>query len=220
MNRRNFLRNTALSALLLSAPFSAAEMFYKNSQEFILSAKDKIINIISSLKREGTNLVLKVMNGKKYVFDPYVRYPYEGGILDKESRCRIFFHAHRPDEYGHFHTFVENEKGELIHLVLISMNKEGEPIALATVNTWVTGDKYVEAKKLKSYLDSFKMNRNSYDDKRVIEFVETIFEAYREEIFRLFDKRDKWIRDYAFKYYREPFEDREYEVLSSVKIII
>ncbi|RMD48594.1 MAG: hypothetical protein D6830_06560 [Ignavibacteria bacterium] len=218
MNRRKFIKNSFFVSAILYSPLSASEKFYTNSKEFILSAKDKIIKIIAQLKSEGTNLVLKVMNGKKYVFDPYVRYPYEGGIVDKENGCRIFFHAHRPNEYGHFHTFVEDEKGELIHLVLISMNKKGEPIGLATVNTWVTGDKYVKPDILKNYLSNFKMNRNSFKESRIIDFVEAIFEAYRQEIFTLFDEREEWIQNYAAKYYREPFEDRDYEVLSHVKI--
>jgi len=220
MKRRDFIRNSVILALMIKAPLSAAENFYRGSKEFIRAAKSKIIDIILSLKKEGSNLVLKVMNGKKYVFDPYVRYPYDGGIVDNDNGCRIFFHAHRPNEYGHFHAFVEDEKGDLVHLVLILMNKKGEPTALATVNTWVTGDKYVKPDLLKEYLKSFKMNHNSYKEKRVIEFVESIFEAYQNEIFTLFDEREKWIQDYALKNYREPFEDRDFEVLSSLKISI
>lgn len=218
MKRRDFLKNSFWTAIALSVPISAADNFYRYSKEFYQTAKERIVSIIKSLKEEGSNLVLKVMNGKKYVFDPYVRYPYEGGIVDKNNGCRIFFHAHRPNEYGHFHTFVEDEKGELVHLVLISMNKNGEPISLATVNTWVTGDKYVKPELLKYYLLNFKMAHNSFKEKRVVEFVEKIFEAYEKEILRLFDEREKWIKDYALKYYREPFEDRDYEVLSSIKI--
>ncbi len=218
MNRRDFIKNSFFAAFLVTTPLATAEKLYQNSKEFIKAAKDKILFIIQSLRKEGSNLVLKVMNGKKYVFDPYVRYPYDGGIVDKENGCRIFFHAHRPNEYGHFHTFVEDDKGDLIHLVLISMNKEGEPIALATVNTWVTGDKYVKPEILKSYLTNFKMSHNSFKEKRVIEFVETIFEAYKNEIFVLFYQREKWIQEYAMKNLREPFEDRDYEVLSSINI--
>lgn len=131
-----------------------------------------------------------------------------------------FFHAHRDDEYGHFHTFIEDEDGELVHLILISMNEKGEPIKLATVNRWVTGDKYVKAEKLKSLFDKFEMDANLFPEKRLIEFVNYTFKAYKEDIYKLFDERDKWIYDYAGKYFREPYEDRDFEILSSKDINI
>jgi len=219
MDRRKFLKSAVILSLGLTTPLKifSKQLVVKTQRIYRLYLK-KIIDIINSLKNEGSNLVLKIMNGKKYVFDPYYHYPWDGGVVDEKTGCRIFFHAHRKNEYGHFHTFVTDEQGELVHLVLISMNKKGIPTGLSTVNTWVTGDKYVYASKLKKYFEEFKMDPNTYKDKRVIEFIENIFEAYHDVIFNLFDEREKWVKNYIYENTSLPFENREYEVLSSKKI--
>lgn len=219
MNRRNFIKSAAVitSAILLPVKLRAGKIIDRASL-YINEYKEKIIFIIDTLKREGSNLVLKIMNGKEYVFDPYTHYPFDGGIKDENTGYQLFFHAHRDNEYGHFHTFAKDEDGELIHLILISMNKIGEPIGLATVNGWVTGDKFVNADKLKKLSDSFYVNPALYKDQKTVQFINYVFKAYKEEINILFDKRDKWIDEYVHKNYREPFEDREFEILSYQEI--
>lgn len=218
-NRRNFIKQISTLAVLgFAATNTFAKTIVKSAVRIGNDFKKRVIDIIESLKSEGSNVVKKVMNGKTYVYDPYTHYPYDGGISDEKTGYRIFFHAHRPNEYGHFHTFATDEKGELIHLVLISMNKEGEPIALATVNRWVTDDKYVKADILKKLLDNFQMDPNLFVEKRVVEFVYNTIYAYKERIYELFDDRDKWIKDYVNQNFNEPFEDREYEILSERKI--
>ncbi|OGV04000.1 MAG: hypothetical protein A2330_01425 [Ignavibacteria bacterium RIFOXYB2_FULL_36_7] len=111
-----------------------------------------------------------------------------------------------------------DENGELVHLVLISMDEQGKPIVLATVNRWVTGDKYVKADVLKKLTKDFYVNPSLFTDQKVVEFVNDIFKAYSEEIFQLYYDRDKWIIEYVNKNFREPFEDREFEILSERKI--
>ncbi|MDH7603698.1 MAG: hypothetical protein QHH13_02240 [Melioribacter sp.] len=218
MKRREFIKaGTLLTFLLLQSKAKAAEIISE-----INSSADKFIKLIAeiimSLRKEGSNIVKKIMNGRKYKFDPYSHYPTDEGIKDEVSGCQLFFHIHRPNEYGHFHTFALDENGELVHLILISMSEDGKPIALATVNRWVTGDKYVKADILKKLADNFYVAPSLFHDKRIIEFVNYIFKSYRDEIFELFDKRDEWIKNYVNENFREPFEDRDYEILSYRKI--
>lgn len=175
---------------------------------------EKILLVIDKLKKEGTSLVEKIMDGKEYHHDPFVHYPSEGGIQDKHTGCRLFFHIHRENEYGHFHTFAKDNDGELVHLILISMNEIGEPIGLATVNRWVTGDKYVKGGVLKNLAEEYYIDPGLFSDARIVEFVNSIFKAFKDEIFELFDERDKWITNYVNNKFNEPFEDREFEVLS------
>lgn len=215
MERRNFIRSISLLGLTFFV--NSKVKAYSLKQNFIYQANEfkiKIIAIIKDLKKEGSNLVKKIMVGKEYVFDPYTHYPYDGGIKDEKTGYQLFFHAHRANEYGHFHTFAVDNNGDLIHLVLISMNEIGEPIGLATVNRWVTGDKFVKADVLKKLSSNFQMDKNLFHDTRVIESINLIFKAYEKEIHQLFDERDEWIKNYAFNNLREPFEDREHEVLS------
>ena len=219
MDRRKFLNIISVSSLTLLLPIqNNAQLLFNNSKVFAEKYLLKILEIIKSLKANGSNLVLKIMDGKKYKFDPMVHYPFDGGIVDPKTNSRVFFHTHRKNEYGHFHTFVEDDNGNLIHLVLISMNKKGEPIGLSTVNRWVTGDKYVNSEELKLHFEKFKINKFLFKEERVLEFIENLFKAYKKEIFTLFEERDTWIKNYVNTYYNEPFEDRKFEVLSSIKI--
>ncbi len=221
MKRRDFLRSTGIIFLgLISASKIKAENVIDNisniSNEFI----GRITKIINELKIESTNLVKKIMNGKKYEYDPFTHYPYDGGIKDGKTGYQIFFHIHRENEYGHFHTFATDEKGELIHLVLISMSENGKPIGLATVNRWVTGDKFVKAVVLKSLAKDFYIDPNLYTDKRVIEFINNVFKGFANDIDNLFDERDLWIKNYVNEKFNEPFEDREHEITSYKEIHI
>jgi len=55
-------------------------------------------------------------------------------------------------------------------------------------------------------------------NERLLEFINKIMLGYKDEIFKLFDERDEWIKNYAYENFREPFEDRDFELLSSIKI--
>lgn len=218
MKRREFIKASSLITFLFLQSKVNAINVIANINETADKFLKQITEIILSLRKEGSNIVKKIMNGRKYKFDPYNHYPTDEGIKDNEMGCQLFFHIHRKNEYGHFHTFSLDDNGELVHLILISMNKDGEPISLATVNRWVTGDKYVKSEKLKELAKSFYVNPNLFNDKRIVEFVNNIFKAYKKEIYDLFDERDHWIKNYVDINYSEPFEDREYEILSERKI--
>lgn len=216
MNRREFLKASAVLSFLIVK--SKAASLFSEIQTSAEKIKNQINEIILSLRKEGSNIVKKIMNGRKYKYYPYTHYPVEGGIKDEVSGYQLFFHAHRPNEYGHFHTFATDDEGNLIHLLLISMDKDGIPIGLATVNRWVTGDTYVNADVLKKLAEKFFIDPSLFQDKKIIEFINLIFKLYKEEIFNLFDERDEWIRNYVNTNFREPFEDREFEILSYKKI--
>ena len=74
------------------------------------------------------------------------------------------------------------------------MDEDGNPTALATVNRWVTDDKYVKAEQLKILFEEFKINPKLFKDERLLLFIQNILVGYRTEIFELFDKRDEWIK--------------------------
>lgn len=221
MKRRDFLRSTGIIFLgLISASKIKAENVIDNISKFSNEFIGRITKIITELKFESTNLVKKIMNGRKYEYDPFTHYPYDGGIKDEKTGYQIFFHIHRENEYGHFHTFATDEKGDLVHLVLISMSENGKPIGLATVNRWVTGGKFVKSEVLKSLATDFYIDPNLYSDIRVIEFINNVFKGYAREIDILFDERDVWIKNYVNHNFNEPFEDCEHEITSYKEIQI
>ncbi|MBN4062139.1 MAG: hypothetical protein COA57_02180 [Flavobacteriales bacterium] len=218
--RRNFLKNIsgALAFVALSGETLALATRFVSHK--VAYATKGVLSVIRSLQAEGSNVVLKMMNGNKYKRNPLVHYPFDGGILDEETGYRVFFHAHREKEYGHFHTFYEKPNGDLVHLIMVSMDKKGYPIQLSTVNRWVTGDVFVKADELKEYFLKFKMNDSLFSDKRIGVFVRELFTEYKTEILGLIAERDNTIRGYVKKNAREPFGDREVEILSSTKIEI
>ena len=114
--------------------------------------------------------------------------------------------------------FAQNEDGELVHLILIWMNEEGKPVGLVAANRCGTGDKYVNGKVLKELTENFFIEPSLHSDPRVVEFVKNIFWSYNREIQQLYDERDNWITDFVSKYYREPVEDRDNEILSFKEI--
>ena len=169
---------------------------------------------------EGTNVVQQILNGKKYKRNAMVHYPFDGGVVDQSTGYRVFFHAHRKKEYGHFHTFFEKPDGELIHLVMVSMDKKGYPIKLSTVNRWVTDETYVNASEVKQHFLKFNMDSALFPDPRIGEFVSHLFKEYSKDIQRLLEQRDETIKDYVKTYAREPFEDRSLEILSTMDISV
>ncbi|MCH8318061.1 MAG: hypothetical protein IIA88_06135 [Bacteroidetes bacterium] len=162
----------------------------------------------------------KSVYGKKYKKHPLVHYPVDGGVFDKKTRYRVFFHAHRKNEYGHFHTFYEKPNGDLVHLIMVSMNKKGYPIKLSTTNRWVTGDVFVKADELKELFSGYMINEVLFPDPRIGMFIQELFMAYKNDIFKLMDERDKAVYDYVKKHTRTPFEDRSVEILSSKSISV
>lgn len=99
MKRRDFIfkSSVVLAGFIASSKLHAASIITK-AADIGNEYKMRIIAIIHELKRESSNLVLKIMNGKKYIFDPYTHYPFDNGIKDEETGCQLFFHAHRENE--------------------------------------------------------------------------------------------------------------------------
>ncbi len=186
-SRRKFLKSISLIAIAVTLPIKTSALnLSKKATSLLNKSLEKAIEIMRALKKEGSNIVKKVMDGKEYKFDPYFHYPVKGGIVDEETKSRVFFHCHRENEFGHFHTFVEDKNGELVHLVLISMDEDGNPTVLATVNRWVTDDKYVKAEQLKALFEEFIINPKLFKDERLLLFIKNILEGYKTEIFELF----------------------------------
>ena len=62
------------------------------------------------------------------------------------------------------------------------------------------------------------MNDELFPDVRIGAFVRELFREFETEILLLIEERDTAIQNYVKKNTREPFEDREVEILSSAAI--
>ena len=59
------------------------------------------------------------------------------------------------------------------------MNEEGKPVGLATVNHWVTGDKYVNGKVPKELTENFFIGPSLYSDPKIVKLVKNILERIK-----------------------------------------
>lgn len=181
-----------------------------------LNAGKAIVETLEALQKGNQSILELVMNQQP--FEVWKMYPWQSGIIDKSNKSQYFYHSHpQSSEHGHFHTFYHYHN-ELVHLIVIALDDAGEPIELMTVNRWVTGDYYVPAKKLKTFLSRFRINSRALD-RRVHQFVRNMLVLYQSEIQTLIDQRED-----TFQVYRQenggqsPFEDRSLEVTSALKI--
>lgn len=166
----------------------------------------------------GTHAGLVALDGKKRVLDPYRHYPSDNGVSDPITGHRFFFHAHRDQEFGHFHTFSKDQYGAPVHLVMISIDEQGQPIALSTVNQWVTGTRHIEANQMRPFIDAFSMSPSCYKQPDLVRFVTETIGSHTSEIETLFHERDAWLKQYRSKNTADPFKDKSHEILSTTII--
>ena len=157
--------------------------------------------------------------GQARVFDPYKHYPSETGINDPTSGCRFFFHHHRPDEFGHFHTFGRDEFGAPIHIVMITIDKAGKATRLTTTNQWVTGTRYIDAEGMKAFINGFRMRVNDHPQRELMQFIEGIVQQHRDAIHRLYIDHDRWLATQRSAQNPDPFKDKAHEEISSVSLV-
>ncbi len=195
------------------------------------------------LGKTGDNVVAEILRhqGTFYEWDHYP----SGDVYDSESHAQYYYHAHpvgrRFDgEHGHFHTFLrpkgmppgikpapiqdapmpEDPNDALSHLIAISMDGEGDPFRLFTVNRWVTGEVWYKAEDVCRLLDGFTIGhaQPSWPTNRWITAMITLF---KPQIRALVVARDAcvaaWERDHPDG---DTYEDRDLEVTSYVDISV
>ena len=133
-----------------------------------------------SLSRGGLNVVGEILKGQGTFYEMN-HYPEED-VFDDQSHAQYYYHAHREDEHGHFHTFVRraaipsqihpasgfqrSDPGPLAddalaHLIGISMDSEGVPKGLFATNRWVTDESWYSAEDTIAFLDRFRVEHAS-----------------------------------------------------------
>lgn len=70
-----------------------------------------------------------------------------GDLVDPASGTQCYYHCHRSNgEHGHLHLFRRGKPGRpLTHLIAISLDQRGLPLALFSVNRWVSDDRWLPA---------------------------------------------------------------------------
>ncbi len=204
--------------------------------EEMAAAGSEIEECYRLLGKTNANVVGQCLanQGTFYEFDHYP----SGDIYDDQYGSQYYYHAHRDEEHGHFHTFLrakampkriqpapyegEGErplgKDALCHFVAISMNAPGKPIGLFTTNRWVTDESYYSAEDTIELLGKFKMD-HTYPCLATNRWVSSMMVLFRPQIEALIRERDQVMAEWQEKHPdRDVYEDRDLEVTSETSI--
>jgi uncharacterized protein DUF6969 len=181
------------------------------------AAREELARLVAELARAGTSVADLACGGR--AFEPWTIYPDESGVYDLETRSQFYFHRHggAMDELGHFHT-VRLFRDRTAHLVAISIAHDGRPQALSTLNFWAIGDAEEPPDLLKRYVRHFRVDERR-GDRRLVRFVNLVFEGFRDEIEWLQEEKARALTAYRAAHGdAAPHDDRSLEILSRVAI--
>ncbi len=197
---------------------------------------EQILECYRVMQKTDHNIVGLIIEGHGTFYE-YDHYP-PGDVYDHETHSQYYYHSHREHEHGHFHTFLREagmpadcrpiEQSEadymterddtITHLIAISMNPAGYPIALFTTNRWVTADNWYVADDVISMLDTFCMDL-VYPSWPVNIWVTGMLALFRPQIEDLIRERDATVEKWRDEKPDEDiFEHRDYD-LASIKEI-
>ncbi len=190
------------------------------------------------LAKTGDNVVGEVLRDQGTFYE-YDHYP-KGDVFDPGSNAQFYYHAHRGDEHGHFHTFlreagmdgamlpIEQSDAEfmherddtLSHVIAISMESRGQPIGLFTTNRWVTADTWYAAADVKLMLDRFEIDL-AHPSWPVNTWITAMLRLFRPQILELVDARDRAVAEWREGHPGiDVFEDRDLGITSQCEISI
>lgn len=203
-------------------------------------AGDQVRECYRLLDKTGANVVGQVIAGNETFYE-WNHYP-EGDVFDGETSSQYYYHSHRgPNaEHGHFHTFLraggipsgvepaaydgewERPMGDdaIAHLVAISMDPAGYPVALFTVNRWVTGETFYRADDVIGMLDTYKVD-HTFPCLATNMWVSAMIRLFYPQICQLIRERDTVIAAHAAKKQTpDIYEDRKLEITSRLPISV
>jgi|TARA_B100000315_G_C14538413_1_gene569600 hypothetical protein len=202
------------------------------------AAADDIEECYRVLKRGGTNLVAEVLRGYG-TFTEWHHYP-PGDIHDPETSSQYYYHAHRPGEHGHFHTFLRKKgmprgcrpaplpasverpigKDAISHIIAISMDKSGYPIRLFTANRWLVNDTWYKPEYVTEMIDLFDID-HAWPCWATNRWVGAMLRLFRPQIEWLVAERDEAVRVWQAGHPDSVvYEDRDLDITSMLDISV
>lgn len=193
---------------------------------------DAFISATVAIASAGLPLMRRIIadDGDYRVWNHYP----EDDAVDATHGARWFYHAHAPKpgwpaEHGHFHLFLDRrhfdpdrclaapaepkpDAPELVHVVSLSIDQQGLPVRLFTVNRWATDEWLYPARDIVDRLDRLDLSQAT-GDSLVAQWLSAAVKAYAPEV--------EWVismRDQAFGMRADFFEDRAQEMLSRIEI--
>lgn len=219
---------------------AAIESLPRERLDAMLAAGEEILECYRVLGKGGLNIVGELLKGQGTFYE-YDHYP-KGDVYDEEFGSQYYYHAHREDqnEHGHFHTFLRagaipdgvtpvpydgdepwpTGDEALSHLVSISMDPRGFPIAMFATNRWVTAEAWYRAADVIDMVDRFRIDHAnpSWPTNR---WITAMMRLFRPQIVALLEHRDAvvdaWTRDHPGG---DVYEDRDLEVTGWLAISV
>jgi len=174
----------------------------------------RLLQTYAGLAQRGAHLLGDLLDGQAP--RQWHHYP-EDDALDLQAGFQWFYHSHAPEdrpgatEHGHIHLFARRPRwarrlrsaAELRfaalpgappasthtrHLLALGFDARGLPTSLFTVNSWVTGDRMLNADLTAELLATMKLDTGHSAIDSVLECLVCL---YREEIRGLLRQRDE-----------------------------
>jgi hypothetical protein len=166
-------------------------------------------------------------------------YP-RGDVYDPNTHSQYYFHLHRADDHGHFHTFLrargmpagvipaippsgspkQGEREPLSHLVAIGLDHRGEPGQLFTTNRWVTAETWYKADDVIAMLRCFRVGHGD-PTPTANRWVGAVMTLFRPQIVKLLMARDACVARHRIAGTEASvFDDRDLEITSSLAVDI
>ncbi|MBT4426238.1 MAG: hypothetical protein HOC88_05045 [Rhodospirillaceae bacterium] len=198
----------------------------------------QVLECYRVLQKTNSNVVAEVIKdgGTFYEYDHYPK----GDVYDNETHSQYFYHAHRPKEHGHFHTFLrkdgmprnckpvkqskapfmDNRDDTISHIIGISMNRSGYPTRLFATNRWITADNWYAADDVIKMLDRFHMDL-AWPSWPVNIWLTAMLRLFRPQIIELVHERDAAARRWQESHPGvDVFEDRDFDIASVRRISV
>lgn len=181
-----------------------------------------IARVMSTYAEGGTNLSVAALAGCRS-FVEWRHYPVNDAV-DALHETEFYYHAHSKserlaNEHGHFHVFVRTQSGRHFHhLIGISLDARGVPIRLFLTNQWVTGETWVDSKKMLPLLARFECSIRGRLGP-VSQWITGMVHLYGQEIAALHHGRDRWLaKRCLLGDRRRQLADRSHQIVAQKRI--
>jgi hypothetical protein len=190
--------------------------------EPLLHAAHEALGIPLRYAQAGSSLALAAMAGATQCIE-LAHYPRQD-VVDTHHGTRFYYHAHasrrRPgSEHGHFHLFAQgSQPGDFTHLAGISLDPQGQPIRLFTVNRWVTGETWQQAAEIELDLARFAVHTRGRMAP-VARWLTAMVRLFLPQLVQLVRRRDAVMaRRSARQAWETLCEDRRLDVVTESRI--
>jgi hypothetical protein len=127
---------------------------------------DRLLSVYGHYADQGVSLASAALAGAGE-FRSWQHHPAHDAI-DRANGTRFYYHAHDDEppafkgEHGHFHVFAQagterSADAAFVHLVAISIDRQGTPLGFFTTNGWVTGERHLALGPTLGLLKAFKL---------------------------------------------------------------